>query len=111
MTVTVLLRFLLIGVITFCCCGRDASWIVYDSTNTPMKSANVRQLILEDGKPAWVGTYGDGLFRIERGIWKKTAALSENEYILSIKPGAQGGLWVGTARSGAFFYKAGNWKH
>ena len=98
-------------VISFTGCSKHSSWQIYDTSNTPIKNNRIRQIIVSGTKPAWVGTYGDGLYRITNGQWEKVGLPFLGDYILSLKTDSSSGLWVGTARNGAYCLKKNIWIH
>ncbi len=92
-------------------CTDKNAWLIYNTANTPLTSARIRQTVLDNNSLSWVGTYGGGLYRIKNDTWEKVAAPFQGDYILSLKKDTQGGLWIGTARNGAFYYHNNTWKH
>lgn len=83
-------------------------WTVWDSSNTPMRNACIRQVVTTDSGPAWVGTYGEGLFRVDAGRWIREERFPADGYILRLLV-TDGTLWAGTARSGALRWDGRAW--
>lgn len=87
--------------------GGDARVIrVSGSVTTEWSAADgvprglVREIVVEDGDTAWIGTYGGGLGRLEgRTVTRLTAAqgLPDNS-ISRILPDGRGRMWVSTNR-------------
>jgi ligand-binding sensor domain-containing protein len=72
-----------------------------------MKTGWVRQIILEHDSLAWVGTYGEGLFRVIGGEWGRVRGAFKGDYVLCLKQ-ENNALWIGTARNGAYCFSRGN---
>lgn len=92
-------------------CSEHRPWKIYTTSNTPLSTNRIRQIIVDDNKLAWVGTYGGGLYRILNGHWEKVGPPFIGDYILSLKKDTYGGLWIGTARNGAYRFYNNQWEH
>lgn len=89
-------------------CSKPSDWQVFNKKNTPLKNEWIRQLVLDNGELAWVGTYGDGAYHIAHGKWQKVSAIPEHEYILRMKRNGAA-LWVGTGRTGLYSFSDAVW--
>lgn len=97
--------------VIFSGCAKKQQWTIYNTKNTALSSDLIRQIILKDDSLQWVGTYGGGLFSVAHNTWKKVELPYCGKYILTLVTDTNDGLWVGTARKGAYFYSKGTWKH
>ncbi len=91
-----------------CSCAKDA-WHTYDTSNLPIKTNLIRQVIIGQEGLSWIGTFGNGLYQWNNGLWRSISAIGPHEYIFCLKQDTKGGLWVGTARSGAWYFDGKNW--
>ncbi len=91
-------------------CTKQNPWHIYNTTNTPLTSNRIRQIVLEKNELSWVGTYGGGLYRVQKTVWEKIESPFKGDYVLSMKKDTKGGVWIGTARNGAFYYYNNTWK-
>ena len=64
----------------------------------------------------WVGTHAGGLVRFDKdGHWQSYSKASTQgalpaDFVSALAPGADGSLWVGTARGLARLDKEGQWQ-
>jgi ligand-binding sensor domain-containing protein len=106
-----LLLEILIAVIAFQACTGGPDWHVYDTSNTPMQTGLVRQSLPESSGPLWAGTYGNGLYRLSGEQWEQVALSGGGDYITALQKDSTGGLWIGTARAGAYCFRNGKYEH
>src|SRR3989339_1332091 len=66
----------------FVSCAREGDWKVYNSKNTAMAIDAVRQVVIENGKLSWVGTFGNGLYAVKGDQWVKSDRPALSHYIL-----------------------------
>ncbi|MFH0921048.1 MAG: two-component regulator propeller domain-containing protein [Fibrobacterota bacterium] len=90
-------------------CTHDGKWKVYNSKNTVMTMDAVRQVAIENGKLAWVGTFGGGLYAVKGDQWVKSDRPALSHYILALRQDGFGRLWAGTS-DGALVYDGKDWK-
>lgn len=93
------------------CCSPLNHWQIYNTSNTPLTSDRIRQIIIENNELSWVGTYGSGLYKVNEGKWQKVDSPFAGNHILCLRPDNKGGLWIGTANNGAYYYFQDNWVH
>lgn len=105
---THLLTFILTIFFIFANCSKQNNWYTYNSSNTPLETNLIRQIIVHGNSLAWVGTYGNGLFRVNGDIWERMSEPFQGKYILSLKEDDIGGIWIGTARKGAYYFNEHN---
>lgn len=86
-------------------CGKETHWQVLTQSAKP-----IRQLFVAGDSLFYAGTYGDGLYRIEKGKWEKEKDFAPDELVMCLKAGQNGKVWVGTARHGVYYQEAGGWK-
>ncbi|MGD9201241.1 MAG: two-component regulator propeller domain-containing protein [Chitinispirillia bacterium] len=97
--------------IFFLGCSKNQQWTLYNTKNTALSSDLIRQIIIKDDSLQWIGTYGGGLFRKKNNTWEKVSLPFGGKYILTLIPDLYGGLWIGTARKGAYYFLKNRWKH
>jgi len=93
----------------FVSCAREGDWKVYNSKNTAMAIDAVRQVVIENGKLSWVGTFGNGLYAVKGDQWVKSDRPALSHYILALRQDGLGRLWAGTS-DGALVYDGTDWK-
>jgi hypothetical protein len=96
---------LLIALFLFASCQKQTPWRIYQESAKP-----VRQLFVIGDSLFYVGTYGDGLYKVENGRWQKEPGLAPDEFVMCLKPGEDGSLWAGTAKHGTYRQVLGAWK-
>ena len=92
-------------------CSSQNHWQIYNTSNTPLTSNRIRQIIIENNKLLWIGTYGGGLYKVKDNAWQKVNSSFSGSHILCLKQDSKGGLWIGTANNGAYYYSQDNWVH
>lgn len=92
-------------------CSSQNHWQTYNTSNTPLTSDRIRQIIIENNELSWVGTYGGGLYKVNGNEWQKVCSPFVGSHILCLRPDNKGGLWIGTAKNGAYYYSRNNWTH
>jgi ligand-binding sensor domain-containing protein len=89
------------GLVRFDTLSYDAK--LYDKTNSGLPVNAVTSLVMDRTGRLWIGTYGGGVARLDRGVWStfdaSNSALKSN-YILSLALDSTGAVWVGTGGGG-----------
>jgi ligand-binding sensor domain-containing protein len=94
--------------LSFSACMQKPEWQVFNSSNTILQTDLIRQVCFQNDACFYVGTYGKGLYRVCNKRWEKIGQPFEGKYVLCVKEDNQGGVWVGTARKGAYYLKDNN---
>jgi signal transduction histidine kinase/ligand-binding sensor domain-containing protein len=68
--------------------------------------------ILQDHKGyLWIGTWGNGLFRMKQGGFEREVAPGRSQAIRALEEDAAGNVWIGTWFSGLFRYNGVSFQH
>jgi signal transduction histidine kinase len=68
--------------------------------------------ILEDhGGSLWIGTWGNGLFRLKQGRFLREALPGNSAAIRTLGEDASGNVWIGTWFNGLFRYNGAGFQH
>ena len=92
-------------------CSSQNHWHIYNTSNTPLTSNRIRQIIIESNELSWIGTYGGGLYKATDNSWQKVNSSFSGSHILCLSQDNKDGLWIGTANNGAYYYLKDKWKH
>jgi ligand-binding sensor domain-containing protein len=104
-------RFYLCALLLYIYCSNSPQWQTINTKNTSINTNLIRQIIINNEILSWVGTFGGGLYKIDGRKYKKVGHPFTGKYIFSLKKDSTGGLWVGTAKYGAYYYNKGTWTH
>lgn len=91
------------------------NWTMYDTTNTPMTTANVTALGTQNGGIAWVGASLTAttceLFNFNGSSWADYSGAIDSSYVTAIfADNSANTLWIGT-RSGLWKLNSSVWTH
>ncbi|MEW6653455.1 MAG: two-component regulator propeller domain-containing protein [Bacteroidota bacterium] len=123
-TLTLAFLIAIIFVITFCsfgCGGTEPQeknidplikkWTIYNQSNSGLPSNEISTIAVDNLGRVWVGTYNEGLAKLEGGsciIYNTNNSGLSNNSINCIAVGTDNNIWIGTS-NGLTKYDGKNW--
>lgn len=94
------------------CYAQNASWVIYNTSNSGLPENSVRSIAIEDNGTKWIGTWGGGLAKFDGTNWTvyntSNSGLSDN-FVSTIAIDINGDKWIGTWDGGLAKFDDNEW--